>query len=162
MNLLVRELVSQAEWGCNRGIMDGRGKRGKLKLAVTGFVCFFFTAASFASCPSTLPVSKEMKDAQVVIIGTVMSSRQVPQSWDALDGTEYVVHIDQKVKGKQTGEITIFSEHRDDAVVLESGKQYLLFLTNNYQHWMVDVCGNSGPMDEASKVIRQMVHANGD
>ena len=46
-----------------------------------------------------------------MIIGTVMSSRQVPQSWDALDGTEYVVHIDQKVKGKQTGEITIFSEH---------------------------------------------------
>ncbi len=96
-----------------------------------------------------------------MIVGTVMSSRQMPQSWDALDGTEYVVHIDQKVKGKQTGEITIFSEHRDDAVVLESGKQYLLFLTNNYQHWMVNVCGNSGPMDEASKVIRQVVHANG-
>jgi len=103
-----------------------------------------------------------MKDSQVVVIATVVSSRQVPQSWDTLDGTEYVVHIDQKVKGKQTGEITIFSEHRDDAFTLESGKQYLLFLTNNYQHWMVNVCGNSGPMDEASKVIRQMVHANGN
>jgi hypothetical protein len=103
-----------------------------------------------------------MKDSQVVIIGTVMSSRLVPQSWDTLDGTEYVVHIDQKVKGKQTGEITIFSEHRDDAFVLESGKQYLLFLTNNYQHWMVNMCGNSGPMDEESKVIRQMVHAAGN
>jgi hypothetical protein len=142
--------------------MDGRGKRGRLKRAVTGLVCFFFTAASFAACPSTLPVPKEMKDSQAVIIGTVMSSRQVPQSWDALDGTEYVVHIDQKVKGKQTGEITIFSEHRDDAVVLESGKQYVLFLTNNYQHWMVNACGNSGPMDEAGKVIRQVVHANGN
>ena len=92
-----------------------------------------------------MPVSKEMKESQVVIIGTVMSSRQVPQSWDTLDGTEYVVHIDQKVKGKQSGEITIFSEHRDDAFILESGKQYLLFLTNNNQHWMVNTCGNSGP-----------------
>src|ERR1700742_5360357 len=142
--------------------MDKPGKRGRLRRAVTGVVCLFFTAASYAACPSTLPVSKEMKDSQAVIIGTVVSTRQVPQSWDALDGTEYVVHIDQKVKGKQSGEITIFSEHRDEAVLLESGKQYLLFLTNNYQHWMVNVCGNSGPTDEESKDVRQMVHANGN
>jgi hypothetical protein len=108
---------------------------------------------------STLPVSQEMKDSQVVVIGTVMSSRQVPQSWDTLDGTEYVVHIDQKVKGKQTGEITIFSEHTEDGFNPETGKQYLLFLTNNYQHWMANKCGNSGPLDEKSAVIKQMVHA---
>ena len=109
-----------------------------------------------------MPVSQEMKDSQVVVIGTVMSSRQVPQSWDTLDGTDYVVHIDQKVKGKQTGEITIFSEHSEDGFNLEAGKQYLLFLTNNYQHWMVNKCGNSGPLDEESEVIRQMVHAAGN
>jgi hypothetical protein len=109
-----------------------------------------------------MPVSQEMKESQVVVIGTVMSSRQVPQSWDTLDGVEYVVHIDQKVKGKQTGEISIFSEHTDDAVNLQAGTQYLLFLTNNNQHWMVNKCGNSGPMDEASKVIKQLVHAAGN
>ncbi len=109
-----------------------------------------------------MPVSREMKESEVVVIGTVVSSRQVPQSWDALDGVEYVVHIDQKVKGKQTGEITIFSEHTDDAFSMQSGTQYLLFLTNNYQHWMVNKCGNSGPMDGESKVIRQMVHAAGN
>jgi hypothetical protein len=109
-----------------------------------------------------MPVSQEMKESQVVVIGTVMSSRQVPQSWDTLDGVEYVVHIDQKVKGKQTGEISIFSEHTDDAFNLQAGTQYLLFLTNNNQHWMVNKCGNSGPMDAESKVIKQMVHAAGN
>jgi hypothetical protein len=109
-----------------------------------------------------MPVSQEMKESQAVIIGTVMSSRQVPQSWDTLDGVEYVVHIDQKVKGKQTGEISIFNEHTDNAFNLQAGTQYLLFLTNNYQHWMVNKCGNSGPMDEESKVIKQMVHAAGN
>jgi hypothetical protein len=103
-----------------------------------------------------------MKDSQAVVIGTVMSSRQVPQAWDSLDGVNYVVHIDQKVKGKQSGEITVFTEHRDDALNLEAGKQYLLFLTNNYQHWVVNVCGNSGPMDEESTVIKQLIHANGN
>jgi hypothetical protein len=133
-----------------------------LKRVATGLVCVFFGAASFAACTNATPVSREMKESEAVIIGTVMSSRLVPQSWDALDGTEYVVHIDQKVKGKQTGEITIFTEHTEDAFNLQSGRQYLLFLTNNYQHWMVNKCGNSGPMDEESKVIRQMVHAAGN
>ena len=95
----------------------------------------------------------------MIIIGTVVSSRQVPQSWDTLDGTEYVVHIDQKVKGKQTGEITIFSEHSEDGFNLDTGKQYLLFLTNNYQHWVTNKCGNSGPLDEKDAVIKQMIHA---
>ena len=114
---------------------------------------------SFAECATTVPVGQEVKDSQVIIIGTVSSSRQVPQSWDTLDGIDYVVHIDQKVKGKQTGEITIFSEHSPDGFNLQAGQQYVLFLTNNYQHWVVNKCGNSGPMDEESKAVRQMVHA---
>jgi hypothetical protein len=133
-----------------------------LKRIATGLACVLFATSSFAACTNTTPVSKEMKDSQAVIIGTVMSSRQVPQAWDSLDGVDYVVHIDQKVKGKQTGEITVFSEHRDDAMPLAAGKQYLLFLTNNYQHWMVNVCGNSGPMDEESAAIKQIIHANGN
>src|ERR1700723_4079145 len=139
-----------------------RRKRGGLKRVATGLACVFFATASFAACSSSPPVSQELKTSQVVIIGTVSSSRQVPQSWDALDGTEYVVHIDQKVKGKQTGEITIFSEHTEDGFNPETGKQYLLFLANNYQHWMANKCGNSGLLDEKSKVIKQMVHAVGN
>jgi hypothetical protein len=138
------------------------GKRGRLKRVATGLACIFFATASFAACSNTIPVLQERKESQVIIIGTVMSSRQVPQAWDSLDGTDYVVHIDQKVKGKQTGEITIFSERSEDGFNLEAGKQYLLFLTNNYQHWVVNKCGNSGPIDEEGKVIKQMVHAVGN
>jgi hypothetical protein len=118
----------------------------------------FFASACFAACTSTIPVEREKKDSQAVIIGTVVSARLVPQSWDSLDGTEYVVHIDQKVKGKQTGEITIFNEHTDNGIRLEAGKQYLLFLTNNYSHWMINTCGNSGPVDEAGQTIHQLGH----
>jgi hypothetical protein len=121
-----------------------------------------FATASFAACSSTMPVLDERKASQVIVVGTVVSSRQVPQAWDSLDGTNFVVHIDQKVKGKQTGEITIFSEHSEDGFSLEAGKQYLLFLTNNYQHWVVNKCGNSGPVDDESAVIKQMVHAAGN
>ena len=118
--------------------------------------------ASFAACASTTPVDQERKLTQVVVIGTVESSRQIPQAWDSLDGVEYSVHIDQKIKGKQTGDIAVFSEHSEDGYPLESGKRYLLFLNNNYQHWVVNKCGNSGPIDEESAVIKQMVHTAGN
>src|SRR5580698_10269145 len=153
--------LSRGIISCSKSQDDAR-ERGILKRVATGLACVFFATASFAACTNTLPVSQEMKDSQVVLIGTVMSSRQVPQSWDTLDGTEYVVHIDQKVKGKQTGEITIFSEHTEAGLNLETGKQYLLFLTNNYTHWVINTCGNSGPVDGQSSVVRQLVHGNGE
>ena len=133
-----------------------------MKRIATGLACALFATASFAECATTVPVGQEVKDSQVIIIGTVSSSRQVPQSWDTLDGIDYVVHIDQKVKGKQSGEITIFSEHSEDGFNLQDGKQYLLFLTNNYQHWVVNKCGNSGTLDDRSDVIKQMIKLAGN
>jgi hypothetical protein len=130
-----------------------------LKQVATGLVCIFSATVSLAACTNVTPVSQEMKDSEAIIIGTVMSASQVPQSWDSLDGTDYVVHIDRKVKGKQSGEITVFGEHSDNGFKMQTGEKYLLFLTNNYQHWVVNQCGNSGPMDEASPAVKQMVHA---
>ena len=92
-----------------------------------------------------------------------MSEQHVPQSWDTLDGTNYDVHVDQKVKGKESGEITIFSEHSvQKQFNLEVGKQYLLFLGNNYQHWQVLTCGNSSTLDDAGPVIKQLAHMMGN
>jgi hypothetical protein len=139
-----------------------KGKRGELKRVATALAGTLFATISFAECSQTIPVPQEYKQAQSVVIGTVESARQVPQSWDTLDGTDYVVHIDQKVKGKQSGEITIFSEHGAQDFSLEVGKQYLLFLNNNYQHWQVLACGNSSTLDEAGPVIKQIAHMMGN
>ncbi len=121
-----------------------------------------FATISFAQCAQTAPATQEYKQAQSVIIGTVVSEQHVPQSWDTLDGINYDVHIDQKVKGKQSGEITIFNEHSARQFNLEVGRQYLLFLTNNYQHWQVLTCGNSGPLEDAGPVIKQLAHMMGN
>lgn len=109
-----------------------------------------------------MAVRQEYKFSQEILVGTVESARPVPQTWDTLDGTNYLVHIDQKVKGKQSGEITIFDEHSADGFKLQTGKQYLLFLSNNYQHWIVNKCGNSGELDQVGPVIKQMAHLLGN
>ena len=106
-----------------------------------------------------MPVKKEFKDSEAVIIGTVTSSHPAPQSWDAFDGTDYVVQIDQTVKGNKSGEMTIFKEHTEEqGFDLQAGKEYLLFLTTNYQRWVVNKCGNSGTIDEEGKVIKELEH----
>jgi hypothetical protein len=120
-------------------------------------------AACFAACATTTPVDLERKQSQAIVVGTVESRRQVPQAWDSLDGIEYTVHIDQKVKGKKSDEINVFSERGEDAFTMEDGKRYLLFLNNNdFKHWVVNKCGNSGPVDEENAVIKQMIHTAGN
>jgi hypothetical protein len=128
----------------------------------TGLACVLFAAASFGDCTNTLPLKQELKNSEAVIIGTVMSSRQVPQSWYTFDGTNFLVRIDQTIKGKRSGEIMIFSEHSEDGYDLEAGRQYLLFLTLNYEYWVVNKCGNSGMMDQEGKVIKQLIHLAGN
>jgi hypothetical protein len=139
--------------GIARAMKSWRTKRVATRLA-----CFLFAAVSFGECTNPLPVKKEFKDSEAVIIGTVMSSRPAPQSWYTFDGTEFVVQIIQTVKGKRSGEITIFSEHTGDAYDLQIGKEYLLFLTTNYQRWVVNKCGNSGTIDQDGKVIKELEH----
>ena len=132
-----------------------------MKRIVTGLVCVFSAAASFAACTSTIPSPGEERLAGGDCRYRV-SSHLVPQSWDSLDGTEYVVHIDQKVKGKQTGEITIFSEHTENGFRLQV-RQTVPALSHQQlpplddQHvWQLR------PVDEGSSVIRQLVHGNGN
>lgn len=137
-------------------------KRGPLKRGILALACTLFTTVSFAECVQTLPVKQEYKQSQSVVIVTVESARRVPQTWDSFDGTNFTVHIDQKVKGKQSGEMIVFSEHSDDAFNLKIGSQYLLFLTDNYQHWEVNKCGNSGSLDQESTVIKQIAHMLGN
>lgn len=133
-------------------------KSRRTKRVAMRFTCFLFTAVSFAECTNPVPVKKEFKDSEAVIIGTVMSSRPAPQSWYTFDGTEFVVQIVQTVKGKKSGEITIFSEHTGDGYNLQVGKEYLLFLNTNYQRWVVNKCGNSGTIDQEGKVIKELEH----
>jgi hypothetical protein len=68
------------------------------------------------------------------------------------------VQVDQKVKGKASGEIKILSERTEDSVPLVAGTRYLIFLTNSNQRWMVNRCGNTGPTDEESPAVRQVIH----
>lgn len=118
--------------------------------------------SALAICPAPPPVVQEYKHSKVVIVGTVESERPVPQSWDMFDGTDFTVHIDQKVKGHQDGTIVIFSERTDDRFPMKVGGQYLLFLHEKYDRWQVNTCGNSSSIANAGQVIQELGHWMGN
>jgi hypothetical protein len=130
--------------------------------AATAVICTILATICHAECPKASSAVQEYKQSDAVVIATVESSHPIPQSWDALDGTNFVVHIDQKVKGKQSGDMTLFSEHSEDQFPLEVGKQYLLFLSSNYSRWQVNKCGNSGVLDQEGAVIKELAHMMGN
>ena len=134
------------------------------KLAIAMILCLS-AASGFSQCRTDrVSAHKEKQLASSVIVGTVTAASPVPEAWDFLDGVNYTVRIDAKIHGKARAntEVTVFSEHSEDGFNLQSGKQYLLFLNNNYQHWIVNKCGNSGPLDEETSVIKQMIHTAGN
>lgn len=163
INLFVHKLLVRSSCGTNGfTARKPRRERGELKRFITAVFCTFVATMGRAECAKPPAAPAEYKQSQVVIIATVQSARPVPQTWDSLDGTDYLVHIDQKVKGKQSDEMTIFSEHSADGFSLEIGKQYLLFLNEKYQRWEVNSCGNSIALDQAAPVIKQLAHMMGN
>lgn len=133
-----------------------------MRRIAAAIICTFFATFAHADCAKSISVQQEYKQAQSVVIGTVESSQRVPQTWDSFDGTNYVVHVDQKVKGKESGKIVVFSEHSQDGYNLKVGEQYLLFLDYSSQHWMVNKCGNSGELDESGQAIKDLAHMFGN
>lgn len=131
--------------------------RGKFVLCLI-LALVAFAPSAFAICPAPPPAVQEYKQSPVVIVGTVESERPVPQSWDMFDGIDYTVRIDQKVKGRQSGTIIVFSERTDDRFAMQVGTQYLLFLHEKNDRWQVNTCGNSSSIENAGPVIKELGH----
>ena len=83
--------------------------------------------------------------ASAVVVGTVTAAQPVPESWDFLDGVNYTVRVDSKIRGKvhPNTEVTVFSENSPRFFPMYVGQQYVLYLQPQYGRNEVDNCGNS-------------------
>jgi hypothetical protein len=83
--------------------------------------------------------------ASAVVVGTVTGAQPVPEAWDFLDGVNYTVRVDAKIRGKvhPNAEVTVFSENSPRFFAMYVGQQYVLYLQPQYGRNQVDNCGNS-------------------
>jgi len=115
------------------------------KLAIALFLCLN-AAAGFAQCKTDrVSAHKEMHMASAVVVGTVTAAQPVAESWDFLDGVNYTVRVDSKIRGRvhPNTEVTVFSENSPRFFPMYVGQQYVLYLQPQYGRNEVDNCGNS-------------------
>jgi hypothetical protein len=86
-----------------------------------------------------------MHMASAVVVGTVTEAQPVPEAWDFLDGVNYTVRVDSKIRGKvhPNTEVKVFSENSPRFFPMYVGQQYVLYLQPQYGRNQVDNCGNS-------------------
>ena len=115
-------------------------------------------ANGFSQCKTDrVSARKEMHIASAVVVGTVTAAQPVPEAWDFLDGVNYTVRIESKIRGKvrPNTEVTVFSENSPRFFAMYVGQQYLLYLQPKYGRFQVDNCGNSHATDESSASVKQ-------
>jgi hypothetical protein len=120
------------------------------KLAIA-LVLVVSAATGWSQCKTDrVSLHDETSKSHSVIIGTVMAAQPVPEAWDFLDGVNYTVRIDSKMRGKGhvSEEVTIFSENSPKFFPMYVGQQYVLYLEPQYGRYQVDNCGNSHAVDE--------------
>jgi hypothetical protein len=108
-------------------------------------------ATGFAQCSvSRVSAHKEAQMAAAVVVATVTAATPVPEAWDFLDGINYTVRVETKLRGKAhvNTEITVFSENSPHFFPMYVGQQYVLYLQPQYGRYLVDSCGNSHAADE--------------
>ena len=127
------------------------------KLAIAFILCLSVTHA-FSQCKTErVSERKEMHIASAVVVGTVTAASPVPESWDFLDGVNYTVRIDSKIRGKAktNTEVTVFSENSPRFFAMYVGQQYVLYLQPQYGRNQVDNCGNSHATTDDSASTKQ-------
>ena len=88
-------------------------------------------------------VRDEYRGSDVVVVGTVTKATAVPLSRDFQEGTVYIVHINETLKGKAPAQLRLFSENGGSRFPMRVGTKYLLFV-DHLERSVIDNCGNSG------------------
>jgi hypothetical protein len=112
-------------------------------------VCF--TKDGVAADPSQGPVTPwptEFRNASVILIGTVVSEKNVPDPKEPgfWSGTLYKLTVEALLKGKTGTSVQVFSPNDSGRLPLVIGTRYLLFLDTKGGRLITNACGNSAKL----------------
>ena len=101
-----------------------------------------------------IPLDKELRDAHVVAIGTVVSRKDVPPpSSNDDEGTVYGFKVEETLSGARYKTINLFSPNNSGRFPMDIGRKYLVFVTKDHRVFSVSNCGSSGELPEQSAIV---------
>ena len=104
-------------------------------------------------------VDEEFKSSTVVIVGEVISTKDVLEPGGFIKGTFYTVRVAEILKGNPSKRVELYSENSSGRFPMKVGVSYLIFTyEGNFEgiegrRLAIDNCGNSGTLKEAEKAL---------
>ncbi|QWT19107.1 hypothetical protein KPL74_15300 [Bacillus sp. NP157] len=123
---------------------------------VAGLMLASMSSAKAACMDGHPSVRSELKDSQMIVVGTATEEHVVPDPDDP-EGyifTIYVIHVSEVLKGPKVDTFWLYSENTTARYPMDLGVPNLLFVETLPDNNYVSSCGNSGPMEERGKVYR--------
>ena len=112
-----------------------------------------------AVCLQPLPrlVCAEYFQSNAVVIANLAGLTQVKDSYGDVTGTYYSMTVERTLHGEVPRLFRIYEANDSGRAdfIWDIGESYLLFLREQMptQAWVIDGCGNSGPLELRSKAI---------
>jgi hypothetical protein len=104
-------------------------------------------------------VEEEFTNSAVVIVGKVISTKDVSESGGFISGTFYSIRVTEVLKGSPPKTVELYSENSSGRFPMEFGTSYLIFAYKDSferiegKHLAIDNCGNSGTLKQSKKAL---------
>lgn len=106
-----------------------------------------------------LPLKTEVRNAEAIIIGRVLSERQVKEDADDPDGvtaSNVSIKVLRKLKGNLPSVIVVRNDNTSSRYPMSVGEEHILFLSRTDRETWVDSCGNSKLMTYGDQLIKDV------
>jgi hypothetical protein len=118
------------------------------------FAPFLFLSPAAAFCPRIkIYVNNEYFKSRFVVVGQVLSEKTELDGDGFLVLTDYRVKVLKTYRGSHQQTLIIRSENDSGRFPMQKGQKYLLFVRVFESHFVIDNCGNSGPLSDAEDTI---------
>lgn len=132
-----------------------------------------FSSQLFAYCDGGYPnvtVADEIKKTNFIAIGKVISRKIVVDPIEDPEGYEaelFHVEIENVLYGNPPGYVVkgylaLYNENTSSRFNMDVGESYLMFVSESFDGFYIDSCGNSGTVTKSKEIIKSIQKIVGD
>jgi hypothetical protein len=106
-----------------------------------------------------LPLEAEVRTAEAIVIGRVLSEQRLqedPDDPDGLTATNFTIKVLRKLKGRLPGVIVVRSENTSARYPMSVGEEHILFVSRTNRETWIDSCGNSDVLPRGEQVVKEV------
>lgn len=106
-----------------------------------------------------VPLKTEVRTAQAIAIGRVLSEQQLQEDKDDPDGvtaSNVTIKVLDKLKGNLPGVIVIRNENTSSRYPMAIGEEHILFLSRTDHETWIDSCGNSAVLGHGDQLVKKI------